>query len=1457
MNKKNILALIFFAGILITIGLTNAKPASNVSIMFLDDPYIYLGNNSYGNNSIDDDGVVWATLYTDQLVSYCEINWEGSWQTIDKKVNSTSHVYSSEGTKIVYYRCYDDNENSVSVNDEITINLLIDSDSDGIFDDVDNCPLVANPDQVDTDNDGIGDVCETCANQAPISHTSGPYNIVSGEGKQFDGSSSSDTACGDHIAQYLWDFNNDGNTDATGATTSLSWAQMQATVCGGSCATGNSYTIRLTVIDSLGASGSSTTTINILACNNGDTRSCENQNGVCSGSVKTCTNNQWPGPCSYSLIPYYETTELSCDGRDNNCNGNIDEGFNIGSTCLSDFNSCGNSNSGSYVCAINGIESVCNAQVPVAADTDSDGVANCIDNCVNISNPDQTDSDNNGIGNACQPECYSNTDCSDNLFCNGIETCNAGSCVNGTNINCNANNLLGINTCTSIPDNNPLTLDFRNLFTSVCNEASDSCTTGNTTIISSCDKTRCGAQCDANNSCPVTNCSNKDGCVGTNYYDYQDVVNNCTSGCSCTNNSCSSHIITANDARCVVKCYTNSGCNDNNEYTKDTCNNPGTLSSSCSHETIACLTNSNCNDNNAKTEDKCINAGTVTSYCSYETIACSSNAECGIDGYATENYCESASHNLFRDYKTYTCNNPGTSVAACKENITKKLIEDCIDGCENNVCVAETAPTITSTPVTEATEGVNYNYQVTATDKEQNSLWFASTGYNINPLTGMISFTPTKADVGTHQITVTVSDSWLTDEQTYTLIINGINNAPVLSTIEDLTAKEDELFEIKLTATDKEQDTLTYSDNSPLFDIENDGTIKFTPAKADVGTHQITVTVSDGKLADSKTFTLSILAKEIVNTAPTITSFDPLNDITITELQQQTFSITAEDAESKPGITWYLNDISTGTGNSYTFVGDNSKEKFNAGIYNIKAVTSDGKFTAEKSWVLTVLRVKDTDEDSIPDETDNCVFVFNTEQIDSDGNGIGDACQDNVDGDSVLDEEDFVEGNVNNIDSNMELNLNIGGEENLNRVITGVQPIVFQETTSEEPIVEFDYDFTSETKLDLSKIEITKQPETASSGEVIVRGIDLTSQGQTKNIYLDKISGTNTVCIKDAEIASIKEISDGCTGTNEHLIACDGKDYDGYKCTIEGKKYKVDGLKHSGVKESYVPECTIDADCNDNLFCNGIEKCNAGSCVNGTIVSCSANNLLLISGCNAEDNNPFTFDFRNIFTSKCNEEKDSCNIPTFAEKKITHTCDKTQCGAQCEKSSDCNDNNEYTTDICAGCKCKNNPIKNFAKNCTDNGMRWHYTVFDLESIKAGQPKTISAKLASNLGMCSNTIYQCYYKGQLYDANTKFTVDGNTFTCGKGSRLTADGEKADFTHTSWLTWWRKDKQTYDGTIYDGDAEVYRCAMARGDCNVDDNGTDCVNKGVTETYKYFDDSESGQNKCCGDDAGEVCN
>jgi len=195
-------------------------------------------------------------------------------------------------------------------------------------------------------------------------------------------------------------------------------------------------------------------------------------------------------------------------------------------------------------------------------------------------------------------QCTQDSDCSDGLYCNGIETCVNNTCVAGTSVNCSQYDISGIATCTNDPDNNPFTWDYRNAFTSQCNEDTDSCTIGNSEINHTCDVTHCQAQCDATHLCANTICSTQSGCQGNDYYTYNDVANSCTEGCTCTENACGTPTISYNDSRCT-ECQTNEKCASLN---RDYCD--GTVikhdTGICNLTTYKCETQTttiqNCND---------------------------------------------------------------------------------------------------------------------------------------------------------------------------------------------------------------------------------------------------------------------------------------------------------------------------------------------------------------------------------------------------------------------------------------------------------------------------------------------------------------------------------------------------------------------------------------------------------------------------------------------------------------------------------------------------------------------------------------------------------------------------------------------------------------------------------------------------------------------------------------------
>ena len=96
--------------------------------------------------------------------------------------------------------------------------------------------------------------------------------------------------------------------------------------------------------------------------------------GVCASGVKAiCTDAAWV--CMYSDKEGYEEIEVSCDGLDNDCDGDIDEGFDLGAACKAGVGEC--EAAGVVVCAADALSTTCDAEpgqptVELCDDLDND-----------------------------------------------------------------------------------------------------------------------------------------------------------------------------------------------------------------------------------------------------------------------------------------------------------------------------------------------------------------------------------------------------------------------------------------------------------------------------------------------------------------------------------------------------------------------------------------------------------------------------------------------------------------------------------------------------------------------------------------------------------------------------------------------------------------------------------------------------------------------------------------------------------------------------------------------------------------------------------------------------------------------------------------------------------------------------------------------------------------------------
>jgi len=257
-----------------------------------------------------------------------------------------------------------------------------------------------------------------------------------------------------------------------------------------------------------------------------------------------------------------------------------------------------------------------------------------------------------------------------------------------------------------------------------------------------------------------------------------------------------------------------------------------------------------------------------------------------------------------------------------------------------------------------AMEDINFNLTINASDPDEDPLTFSdnTTLFDINPSTGLINFTPNVSQIGIYNIQINVSDGDNgTASASFWLNISEVNDPPYFDPpLENQTATEGTLFSYDINATDEENYTLTFSDNSTLFNVSSStGIISFTPTNDDVGNYSINISVSDNNSITSSVITLTILN---LNSPPNITSYIPFNlTLNTAENLSLQFSVTAEDDDIVYGdvltYTWYLDSVNQSSNQSWLYEPDFTA----AGQHNITIIVSDNSNETDSiTWNVSV-----------------------------------------------------------------------------------------------------------------------------------------------------------------------------------------------------------------------------------------------------------------------------------------------------------------------------------------------------------------------------------------------------------------------------------------------------------------------------------------------------------------------
>ena len=173
---------------------------------------------------------------------------------------------------------------------------------------------------------------------------------------------------------------------------------------------------------------------------------------------------------------------------------------------------------------------------------------------------------------------------------------------------------------------------------------------------------------------------------------------------------------------------------------------------------------------------------------------------------------------------------------------------------------------------------------------------------------GILMWTPLQEDVGVNPVMVQVTDlAGEADSSRFEITVVEVDDPPVISGTPETVAFEDSLYSYSLKAVDEEGAGLTYevATGPGEMSISAAGLVEWTPAAADTGEVEITLSASDpaGQTA-TQSFTLDVNA---VNDAPAIVRIPADSNLFPEPGTETTLKVKASDEEGDAiSFSWFV-----------------------------------------------------------------------------------------------------------------------------------------------------------------------------------------------------------------------------------------------------------------------------------------------------------------------------------------------------------------------------------------------------------------------------------------------------------------------------------------------------------------------------------------------------------------------